>query len=46
VHSVMLEAFRQYKEDCEQRTFPDESRSFPIDENVMKEIKLWVELLF
>jgi 3-methyl-2-oxobutanoate hydroxymethyltransferase len=43
VHSVMLEAFRQYKEDCEQRTFPDESRSFPIDENVMKEIKLWVE---
>lgn len=46
VHNVMLEAFRQYKEDCEQRTFPDESRSFPIDEDVMKEIKQWVELPF
>ena len=46
VHSVMLEAFRQYKEDCEQRTFPDESRSFPIDADVMKELKQWVELPF
>ncbi len=39
VHSVMLEAFRQYKEDCEQRTFPDDSLSFGIDEDVLKELE-------
>ena len=46
VHSVMLEAFRQYKADCGQRTFPDESTSFAIDEDVMKKLKQWVELPF
>lgn len=43
LHSVMLEAFRQYKEDCEQRTFPDDSKTYAFDEEVMKELKDWVK---
>ena len=46
VHSVMLDAFRQYKQDCEQRTFPDDSRTYDIDEEVIKELKQWIELPF
>lgn len=46
VHSVMLEAFRQYKEECEQRTFPSEDKTYAIDESVIKELKQWVELPF
>jgi 3-methyl-2-oxobutanoate hydroxymethyltransferase len=46
VHSVMLEAFRQYKEDCEQRTFPDDSLSFGIDEDVLKELEQKIDLPF
>ena len=36
LHSVMLEAFKQYKADCESRAFPDESHSFAIDEKVIE----------
>ena len=39
VHSVMLEAFRQYKEECEQRTFPDDSKTYAIGEDVMEKLK-------
>lgn len=46
VHSVMLEAFRQYKEECEQRTFPSADKTYAIDEDVMKELKEEIELPF
>ena len=39
LHDVMLEAFKQYKEDCAQRTFPGEEHTFAISEEVMKELK-------
>lgn len=35
LHDIMLEAFRQYKEECEQRVFPAEEHSFGISEEVM-----------
>ena len=39
VHSVMLEAFRQYKEDCEQRTFPAESQTYELSDEVLQALK-------
>lgn len=39
VYSVMLEAFRQYKQDCEQRTFPETSLSYQLSDEVLKEIQ-------
>jgi len=39
LHGVMLEAFRQYKQDCEQRTFPDESRTYAISDEVLEQLK-------
>jgi 3-methyl-2-oxobutanoate hydroxymethyltransferase len=38
LHSIMLEAFKQYKEECGQRTFPCEGYTFAIDEEVLKEL--------
>lgn len=38
LHSVMLEAFKQYKIDCEQRTFPTEEQTYAIDEDVLAAI--------
>ena len=38
LHSVMLEAFKQYKQECEQRTFPEESRTYAISEEVLQEL--------
>ena len=38
LHSVMLEAFKQYKADCEQRTFPGEVHAFAIDDDVLAEL--------
>lgn len=35
LHDIMLEAFRQYKEECEQHVFPAEEHSFGISEEVM-----------
>ena len=40
VHGVMLEAFKQYKQDCEQRTFPDESQTYAIDESIIEELSI------
>lgn len=38
LHSVMLEAFKQYKQDCEQRTFPSESLTFALNDGVLEEL--------
>lgn len=38
LHSIMLEAFKQYKEECGQRTFPCEGYTFAIDEDVLEEL--------
>lgn len=38
VHSVMLEAFKQYKADCEQRTFPAESQTYDVDESIIEQL--------
>lgn len=35
VHGVMLEAFRQYGEDCRQRTFPAQEHTFDIDPKII-----------
>lgn len=39
VHSVMLEAFRQYKQDCQQRTFPAESQTYALSDEVLEALK-------
>ena len=44
VHSVMLEAFRQYKADVEQRAFPAPDQTYAFDEEIMD--KLTTELAF
>ena len=46
VHSVMLEAFRQYKQDCENRTFPGEEHTYAIDAKIIGQLKKEEELLF
>ncbi len=38
LHSVMLDAFKQYKADCEQRTFPNEAQSFGINEEILQKL--------
>ena len=38
LHSVMLEAFKQYKQECEDRTFPEEGRTYAISEEVLEEL--------
>ena len=38
LHNIMLEAFKQYKEECGQRTFPCEGYTFAIDEEVLEEL--------
>ena len=38
LHSVMLEAFKQYKEECEQRTVPEDNRTYAIREEVLQEL--------
>lgn len=38
LHDVMLEAFKQYKQECEERTFPEESRTYAISEEVLEEL--------
>jgi len=46
LHSVMLEAFRQYKQDCEQRTFPDDEKTYAFEEDVMATLKKEIVLPF
>ena len=36
LHSVMLEAFKQYKQECEQRSFPEAGQTYAISEEVMQ----------
>jgi len=36
LHSVMLEAFKQYKEDCASRAFPKASQTYAISDEVMQ----------
>ena len=38
LHSVMLEAFKQYKKDCEQRTFPEDGHTYGIQEEVLRKL--------
>ena len=36
LHSVMLEAFKQYKQECAERSFPETSQSYAISDEVMQ----------
>lgn len=36
LHSIMLEAFKQYKTECEQRTFPGEGLTYAISDEVIE----------
>jgi 3-methyl-2-oxobutanoate hydroxymethyltransferase len=36
LHSVMLEAFKQYKQECEERAFPAAGQTYAISEEVMQ----------
>lgn len=38
LHNVMLEAFKQYKQECEYRTFPENNRTYAIKEEVLEEL--------
>ena len=38
LHSVMLEAFKQYKKECGERSFPEVSQSYGISDEVMEEL--------
>ena len=38
LHSVMLEAFKQYKQECESRSFPEVRQTYAISEEVMQEL--------
>ena len=38
LHSIMLDAFKQYKQECEQRSFPAESQTYAISDDVMQEL--------
>jgi 3-methyl-2-oxobutanoate hydroxymethyltransferase len=34
----MLEAFKQYKQDCEARTFPGENQTYDISDEVLEKL--------
>lgn len=38
LHEVMLEAFKQYKAECENRTFPTPSNTFKISEEMLEKL--------
>lgn len=38
LHDIMLEAFRQYKQECESQEFPDASQTFAISDEVMQKL--------
>ena len=38
LHSIMLEAFKQYKQECEQRSFPEAEQAYAMSEEVMQEL--------
>ena len=39
LHDTMLAAFKQYKSECESRTFPAEENSFKMDSKVLESLK-------
>lgn len=38
VHDVMLEAFKEYKQECENRTFPTEAHTFKMKDEVLEKL--------
>lgn len=38
VHDVMLEAFKKYKQECENRTFPTEAHTFKMKDEVLEKL--------
>lgn len=38
LHDTMLEAFRQYRQECEERVFPSEQHVFSISEEIMERL--------
>lgn len=38
LHDIMLEAFKQYKDECENRSFPADNNTFAISEEVMEKL--------
>lgn len=38
LHSVMLEAFKQYKQECEDRSFPAAGQTYAISDDVMEKL--------
>lgn len=38
LHDIMLDAFKQYKADCEQRTFPAKEHTFAISDEVLEKL--------
>lgn len=38
VHDVMLEAFKKYKQECENRTFPTETHTFKMKDEVLEKL--------
>ena len=39
LHTIMVEAFKQYKQDCENRTFPGKEHTYCISEEVLELLK-------
>ena len=39
LHSIMVDAFKQYKQECENRTFPGEAQTYGISEEVLEQLK-------
>ena len=39
LHSIMVEAFKQYKQECENRTFPGKEHTYCISEEVLEQLK-------
>ena len=39
LHSIMVEAFKQYKQECENRTFPGTAQTYSISEEVLEQLR-------
>ena len=39
LHSIMVDAFKQYKQDCENRTFPSKEQTYSISEEVLEQLE-------
>jgi 3-methyl-2-oxobutanoate hydroxymethyltransferase len=38
LHDIMLNAFKEYKKEVEERTFPDDSHTFKIKDEVLEKL--------